>query len=285
MILIIGGTGRLGREAVRLLSASGIRQVRVLVRDPVKAVSLASTTVEIILGDIRDSKSLYRAMRNVGHVFVIPPNIHDQAEVEGLIYHTARRAGVSHVVKLSTVKADVNSTCRFFREHAIAEGYLKGSGVGFTILQPNSYMQNLLWFAQEIKSRGTFSLPMGDAQTAPVDVRDVACVAAAVLSEEIHGGVTYSITGPQKFSFADVAKELSTTMGREVKYRDVAPADFLAMLIRSGVPSRYAREVTAAWGVAREGKPTITDVVLKIARKKPRTFEQFSRDYANAFVC
>jgi uncharacterized protein YbjT (DUF2867 family) len=285
MILVIGGTGRLGLEAVRLLCASAVHRIRVLVRDPEKAAVLASRGVEIISGAITDTNSLGRAMRNVDRVFVIPPNIDNQAEVEGRIYRAAILAGVHHIVKLSTMKAEMNSACCFFKEHASAEEYLKRSGVEFTILRSNSFMQNLLWFAREINLRSTFSLPMGDAQTAPVDVRDVGAVAAAVLSEEIHGGVTYSITGPQKFSFADVAKELSTAMGREVKYRDVAPADFLAMLIRSGVPSWYARAVTAAWGVAREGKPTITDVVLKIARKKPITFEQFSRDYANAFVC
>lgn len=285
MILIIGGTGTLGREVVRLLSASGGHNLRLLVRDPAKAASLASTSVEIISGGIADANSLGRAMRNVERVFVIPPNIRDQAEVEGCIYRTARRIGVQHIVKLSTVKAEVNSTCRFFKEHAIGEGYLKGSGVGFTILRPNSFMQNLLWFAQEIKSRSTLSLPMGDAKTTPVDIRDVAAVAASVLLGQTHDGVTYNITGPEEFSFAEIARELSIAIGKEVQYCNVAPEEFTNMLILSGVPSCYARAVAAAWGVAREGRPTITNVVLKVAKKKPITFEQFSRDYANAFVC
>lgn len=285
MILIIGGTGRLGREAVRLLKARGTHNVRVLARDPVKAMNLASTGIEAVAGDIRDAKVLGRAMRNVERLFVIPPNVHDQGEVEGLIYQTARGAGVSHVVKLSTVKADVTSTCCFFKEHAIAEGYLKGSDVAFTILRPNSFMQNLLWFAPQIKSRGMLSLPMGDAKTAPVDIRDVAAVAVAILSGKNHDGVTYNVTGLKELSFAEIAQELSTVIGKDVQYCNVSPEEFTNMLLLSGVPSYYAKAVTAAWRVAREGRPTITDVVSEVAKKHPISLKQFARDYANAFVC
>lgn len=275
----------MGREIVRLLGARGTHAVRVLTRDPMKAAVLASTQVEIIAGEISNASSLAGAMRNVERALVIPPNLYDQAEVEGLIYRTARRVGVSHVLKLSTVKADVSSSCRFFNQHAIAEEYLKGSGMGATILRSNSLMQNLRWFTHEIKSRSTISLPMGDAKTAPVDLRDLAAVSVAVLSGKTRDGVTYNITGSEKLSFAEIAKELSKAIGKEVKYRDVEPAQFFNTLIRSGVPSWYAKAVAAAWAVAREGSPQITDVVLKVAKKNPITFEQFTRDYADAFVC
>src|SRR6185503_5322330 len=107
--------------------------------------------------------------------------------------------------KLSTVKANVDSPCYFFKQHAIAEGLLKASGVRFTILRCNSFMQNLLWFANEIKSKSMFSLPMGVAKTAPVDVRDVAAVASTIVTGEDHEGATYNISGPEKLSFAEIA--------------------------------------------------------------------------------
>ena len=285
MILVTGGTSRVGLEVVRQFSANGTRGVRVLVRHPEKVAALAGRGVEIISGDITDTDSLGRAMRNVERALVIPPNVPGQAEMEGRIYRTARLAGVHHIVKLSTVKADVNSPCCFFKEHAIAEEYLRGAGVGFTILGSNSFMQNLLWFAKEIKSKSTFSLPMGDAKTAPVDVRDVAAVAVAVLSGGGHGGAAYSITGPQELSFAEMAKELSTALGREVKYCDLAPTEFVEMLILSGVPSWHARAVAAAWSVARKERPRVTDDVAEITKKDPITFEQYTRDYADAFAC
>lgn len=284
MILVLGGTGRLGREAVRLLAAGGAHKVRVLVRDASKAAATAGAGVEIVAGGMTDADSLARALTGVECVFVIPPNVRGQAEVEGRIYRAARRAAVGHVVKLSTVKADANSPCYFFKEHALAEERLKASGVGFTILRSNSFMQNLLWFAKEIKSKGGFSLPMGDAKTAPVDIRDVAAVASAVLTGRAPHGATYNISGPEKLSFAEIAQKLSAATGKRIEYRDIPPAEFLNMLIQSEMPRWRARAVTASWTVARRGEPVVTGAVLGLTKRPPVTFEQFARCYADNFV-
>ncbi|HEX5886574.1 MAG TPA: NmrA family NAD(P)-binding protein [Pyrinomonadaceae bacterium] len=265
MILVLGATGRLGRETVKLLATSGMHKVRALVRE------------------MTDENSLAHAMRDVERVFTIPPNVRDQAEMENRIYQAALRAGVNYIVKLSTTKADVNSPCYFFKQHAIAEECLKASGVGFTILRSNSFMQNLLWFAKEIKTKSTFSLPMGDAKTAPVDIRDVAAVAAAILTGEAHHGAMYNISGPEKLSFADIGEKLSTALATRVEYRDIAPAEFLNMLIEIGIPEWYAEAVTASWTVARQGEPILTDVVSALTKKPPISFEQFARDHADQF--
>ena len=284
MILVLGGTGRLGHETVKLLSTSGTHKVRVLVRDPAKAAAFPDTGVEIVNGEMTDADSLAQAMRGVKRVFTIPPNIRDQAEMESCIYRAARRAAVSYIVKLSTVKADVNSPCHFFRQHAIAEEWLKTSGVAFTILRSNSFMQNLLWFAEEIKSKNRFSLPMGVAKTAPVDVRDVAAVASAILTGEARHDAMYNISGPGKLSFAEIAHTLSAVTGKRIEYRDIAPAEFLNILLRSGIPDWYAEALTASWTVARQGEPILTDSVSVLAKKAPITFEQFARDYADKFM-
>ena len=281
MILVLGGTGRLGRETVKLLSTSGTHKVRLLVRNP---AAFTGTGVEIVTGEMTDATSLAEAMRGVKRVFTIPPNIRDQAEMESCIHRAARRAAVSHIVKLSTVKADVNSPCHFFRQHAIAEESLKTSGVAFTILRSNSFMQNLLWFAKEIKSKGTFSLPMGDAKTAPVDIRDVAAVASAILTGEARHGATYNVSGPEKLSFVEIAHQLSAVIRKQIEYRDVAAGEFMNMLLRSEIPAWYAEAVTASWTVARQGEPVLTDSVSVLAKKSPMTFEQFARDYADTFT-
>ena len=281
MILVLGGTGRLGRETVRLLSASGPKKVRVLVRENANAAAFTGTSVEILTGEMTDENSLAHAMHDVDRVFTIPPNVRDQAEMENRIYQAARRAGVDYIVKLSTTKADINSPCYFFKQHAIAEECLKASGVGFTILRSNSFMQNLLWFANDIKAKSTFSLPMGVAKTAPVDIRDVAAVASAILTGEAHHGAAYNISGPEKLSFADIAQRLSAATGRQIEYRDIAPAEFLSMLIGAGIPGWYAEAVTASWTIARQGKPILTNAVSALTKKPPITFEQFARDHAD----
>ena len=283
MILVLGGTGRVGRETVKLLAASGRQKVRVLVRDHAKATAFSGTGVEIVTGEMTDAASLAQALHNVERVFTIPPNVRDQAEVESRVYRAARRAGVNHIVKLSTVKADPKSPCYFFQQHALAEQSLKDSGVAFTILRSNSFMQNLLWFAPEIKTKGSFSLPMGVAKTAPVDIRDVAAVAYEVLITEGHHGATYNITGPEKLSFVEIAQRLSAATGKQIEYRDVEPNDFLQMLLRAEIPRWYAEAVIASWTVARSGEPIVTDVVAELTKNPSKTFAQFARDYAAAF--
>ena len=290
MILVLGGSGRLGRETVKLLATHDAQQVRVLLRDRAKAaaftgsgVDITATAVEIITGELTDTASLAEALRNVERVFVIPPNVRDQAEMESRIYRASRRAGVSYIVKLSTTKADANSACYFFHQHALAEEHLKKSGVAFTILRSNSFMQNLLWFAPEIKTKSSFSLPMSVAQTAPVDIRDVAAVAATILNGDAHHGATYNITGPEKLSFGEIAQRLSAASGKQIEYRDVDPSEFLEMLLRPETPRWYAEAVTASWGVARESEPIVTDVVAALTNKPPLTFAQFARDYVHSF--
>ena len=287
MILVIGGTGRLGRETVKLLAASGRQKVRVLVRDHAKATAFTATGVDVVTGEITDADSLAQALRDVERVFTIPPNVREQAEIESRIYRAAQHAGVNHIVKLSTVKADPNSRCYFFQQHALAEQSLKDSGVAFTILRSNSFMQNLFWFAPEIKTKGSFSLPMGVAKTAPVDIRDVAAVASTILSTiprgDAHHGATYNITGPEKLSFAEIAQRLSAATGKQIQYRDVDPAAFLQMLLRAEIPGWYAEAVTASWTAAGASEPVVTNVIAELTNKPPLTFAQFARDYADAF--
>lgn len=177
-----------------------------------------------------------------------------------------------------------NVAAQGYDENREQEFYRQSSGLGATILRANSFMQNFLWFAAEIKSRSTLSLPMGEAKTAPVDIRDVAAVAAATLSGPAQAGVTYNITGPEKLSLAEIAAELSTAIRKDIKYCDVAPAEFLDTLILSGLPNWYARAVAAAWAVARKEEPKISDVVSEVVKKNPISFEQFTRDYASAFA-
>jgi len=284
VILVLGGTGRLGRETVKLLSTNGTSKVRVLVRDLTKTEAFTGRGVELVTGDMTDANSVVQAMRNVERVLTIPPNVEDQVEMESSIYRAAGRAGVDHIVKLSTVKADLNSPCYFFKQHAIAEECLKASGVAFTILRSNSFMQNLLWFAKEITSKNSFSLPMGHAKTAPVDIRDVAAVASAILTGEAHHGATYNISGPEKLSFAEMAQQLSAAIGKRIEYCDVAPAEFLNTLLSSEIPGWYAEAVTASWTVARQGEPILTDVVSVLTNKPAITFAQFARDYVDAFM-
>ena len=278
MILVTGGTGRVGGKLVESLLKAGER-VRVLTRNPQKAVSLHASGASIILGDLAQLKRVNAALCGCDRLISIPPNTLNQAEQEIQLFEAAKCAGIQHIVKLSTVKADPKSSCHFFRQHAIAEEYLKQSGVRFAILQSNSFMQNFVWFATEMRTQGTLSLPMQNAKTAPIDIRDVVHVAHEVATRSDTQGKTYNITGLELLSMREIAEKLSAAFNQDITYINVSPCEFKQTLLRAGLPEWRAEAITTSWQVASEGQPTVTDIVTRMTGRQPITFEHFVKDY------
>jgi uncharacterized protein YbjT (DUF2867 family) len=278
MILVTGATGRVGSKLVESLVKSGA-QVKGLVRNPQKAATLHELGVSVIFGDLDQSDCLDIALQGCDRLLSIPPNTINQAEQEIELFKRAKQAGVRQIVKLSTIKANLESSCHFFQQHAIAEEYLRRSSIRFTILQSNSFMQNFLWFTQEIRQQRTLSLPMGEAKIAPVDIRDLVSVASVILLEEGHGGRTYNLTGLERLSLQEIATIFSSALRQKILYHDTSPLDFQQILHQAGVPRWYAEAVVASWQIASREQPTLTDIVTEIGGKQPIPFETFVRDY------
>lgn len=282
MIIIAGATGRVGSKLVESLLKAG-EPVRVLTRNPQKAASLQAVGASVVLGDFTQLNALNAALSGCDRLMDIPPNTLNQAEQEIQLFEAAKSAGIQHIVKLSTVKANPESNCHFFKQHAIAEKYLKQSGVRFTILQSNSFMQNFLWFTPEIRTQGTFSLPMKEAKTAPVDIRDVVRVAHMVLTRMDGEGNIYNMTGLEMFPLKDIAEQLSASANKKITYINVSPCDFKQTLLQAGLHKWYAEAIVASWQVASEGHPTITNIVSEITGRRPIAFEQFVQDYSSSW--
>jgi uncharacterized protein YbjT (DUF2867 family) len=284
MIIVTGATGRVGSKLVESLLKAG-EPVRVLTRNPQKAASLQAFGASVILGDFTqlNTLKLRTALSGCDRLVSIPPNTLNQAEQEIQLFEVAKCTGIQHVVKLSTVKANPESTCHFFKQHAISEKYLKQSGVRFTILQSNSFMQNFLWFTPEMRAQETLSLPMKESKTSPVDIRDIVHVAHVVLTRKDYEGKTYNITGLEMLSLKDIAEQLSVATNKKITYINVSLCDFKRTLLQAGLHEWYAKAIVASWQVASEEQPTVTNVVAEITGRQPITFEQFVRDYKHAF--
>ena len=283
MILVTGATGRLGTKLVESLLMAG-QPVRALIRNADKADSFRAVGVSVVLGDLNQPNDIVSALDGCDRLMSIPPNTLTQAQQEIYLFQAAKRTDIKQVIKLSTVKANLRSACFFFRQHAIAEQYLQQSGLRFTILQSNSFMQNFLWFTPEISNRGTLSLPMQDSKVAPVDVGDVANVAHVLLTEKRdYPTETYNITGPTILSFKDIAAKLIAVFGKEVTYVDIPSDDFRQTLLQIGLQKWYAEAIVSAWEVASREQPTVTDAVQSITKKQPTTFEQFAETHRYAF--
>jgi uncharacterized protein YbjT (DUF2867 family) len=254
-----------------------------LVRNPAKADSLRLPNVELVQGDLDNPASLDAALAGVERAFIVTAV--DQRCVGWFrnFFEAAKRAGTPHVVKYSGMGAGVANSV-IHRQHFETDEMLRKSGLGYTILQPNSFYQNMLWSAGTIKDHGAFYLPMGDAKQSLVDVRDIADVTVEVLTGKGHEGQTYEITGPEALSYHDVAAVLTRVLGKSVKYVSVPLAAAKESMLKAGMPAWNADAVTEIYSVFATGQYAYTtDVVQHVTGKPPMTFEQFARDHASAF--
>ena len=282
-ILITGPTGTIGRELTTMLSERGIR-FRAMVRLPKDAQALAALPgAHVVMGDFNDPATIAQSLRGIERAFLLT-NSSEQAEAQQLAFVAeAQRAGLRHLVKLSQLAADVDSPVRFLRYHAVVEQAIRASGMAFTFLRPNLFMQGLLGFGAMI-AQGNFFAAIGEARISTIDIRDIAAVAATALTESGHEGKTYTLTGPQALTHAEMADEFSTVLGHPVTFVDISPETMRDALIGAGFPTWQADGLIEDYAhYSRNEASVVTSTVREVTVKSPRTFADFARDYAPAF--
>ena len=219
-MILVTTAGKVGAETARLLAGRG-ELVRVLVRDPEKATALAQAGAEVTQGDLEVPATIDAAMKGISTVVLVSPAIPAQ---ELNVIASAARAGAGHVVKI-TSKASADSPIARRRGQAEIENGLIASGLGYTLLRSNAYMQNFLMAAPSIAKTSSFGSAAGDGRVGMIDTRDVAAVAAEIAAAPApHAGKTYWPTGPEAITFSDAAAALSKVTGRPITFESVAAA-------------------------------------------------------------
>ena len=284
MILITGATGTNGIEIVKLLSRMGV-PCRALVRSSEKSGVLENLPrVEVAYGDFADRDTLTPALEGIDRALLISSIDPKLPELQGNFIRAAQAAGVRYVVKFSGMDADVRSEWRFLQWHGEVEKTLEDSGLAFTHLQPNQFMQVYLRFQPTIASQGKFYAASKDAFVSPVDVRDIAAVAAAVLTESGHEGKTYVITGPETLTYSQVADKLSSAIGKKVTYVDTPLEAAKKAILDGGAPEWFADGQMEQFRVRWQGKQSrVTSTIADVAKKEPIAFDDFARDFAAYF--
>jgi len=279
-VILVTTAGKVGSEAVRLLRQRGL-PVRVLMRNREKAGALAEMGAEIAAGDLAVPRTIDEAMAGVTTVVLVSGGL--PAQELGVI-HSAVRAGVAHVIKI-TSDASADSPIARRRWHAAIEAGLAASGLGHTLLRSNAYMQNFLALAPTIAQTGGFGSSAGTGRVGMVDARDVGAVAAAIAAAPApHVGKTYRLTGPELLAYSDVAAALSTVLGRPITYRTLSFEDDKAAMIRAGVPAQVAEMNAQFFGLIAAGDAAwLSEDVPSLLDRPARTFRQFAVDYAAAF--
>lgn len=282
-ILVTGASGNVGSELVRQLAAAG-HQVRAFVKNEASAKNLPTHKVELAFGDYARPATLEAAMRGVDAVYALTP-VAEQATAWMIdIIDAAKRARVKHVVKHSGYGAHAQGVTEIARRHAAGDEHLRNSGLSYTILQPNSYMQNLLWQAGSIQQQGAIYLPLGDAKQSVVDVGDIAAVAVKVLTEPGHDKKTYVLSGPQSLSLAEQAAIIAAARGKPVQYVAVPPAAAEEAMKSQGMPAWNAHTIADFMAyVATGAYADVTGDVKAILGREPTSFTEFVARHLDAF--
>jgi uncharacterized protein YbjT (DUF2867 family) len=201
--------------------------------------------VEFVNGDFDDASSLDAVLAGVEQAFPLSPSSPEQVARETNFIRAAKRAGVRHVVKFSILGAAPDSPSRLIRRHGEAEQVLEDSGIAFTTLRPHYFMQNLLWYIDDIKSQGVFYASLPETyKHSHVAARDNAAVAAAALTEPGHEGKVYHITGSEALTYRDVAEMLSQAIGKKVRY-DSSRENYATFLNKVGLHADEVLELDA----------------------------------------
>lgn len=279
MILITGASGNVGKEVLNQIAQTGAR-IRAAYQSPAKAG--APSGVEIAIVDFNKPDTLKAALKGVDRVFLVGPPTAQLPALERKAVDVFAGAGIRQLVKLSAMGG---RGATFTRQHAESEDYILASGIPYTFLRPNGFMQNFINYnGQTINTQNAFYGSEADGRVSHIDIRDIGAVAVRVLTEDGHLGKAYTMTGPQALTNTEIAQKISAAAGREIRFVNLPPADLKRALLSAGLPEWNADALVDLQRLYREGKAAaITHDVEQIVGRKPIAFEQFLEDHRDAF--
>jgi uncharacterized protein YbjT (DUF2867 family) len=207
------------------------------------------------------------------------------ASHERNIIDIASSNGVKHVVKVSVIGADSESPIHLGNSHVRVEQHLKASGLSYTILQPHSFMQNILGNLTTIKDHGAMYGTMGEGTIPMIDARDIGEAAAQILMEpSAHLNKTYLLTGPQSISYSEIAKTISDITGKTINYITVPDEAARGSMLEMGLPGWLVEDLLTLNKLFNSGvgKEVSHDLEL-ILGHSPRTIKNFISDHVFLF--
>jgi uncharacterized protein YbjT (DUF2867 family) len=275
-ILVTGATGKVGSAVAEALAGRGI-DVRAATR---KTTRLKWTDrLQPVLFDFNDPGLHRAALDEVSGVFLISPPLDPEAPARLIPFiDRAREKKVKHIVFLSALGADKNERSPL----EIIERHLKQSGLAFTILRPNFFMENFSggWAFAMIES-GELRAAAGDGKTSFISVTDIAETAAAAFQKKLYGS-EFNLTGPEALSYGKAVEIISAVSGRTVTYRPITEMEMMQGARKQGMPESSIQYLVQLLAMVRKGlMATITDDVRKVTGKVPDSFEKFARRNAD----
>lgn len=281
LILLTGATGNVGRELARILHSQG-HPIRAAVVSAADARNLPHANIPWTQFDFGDPASYGAAFAGVDRLFLMrPPHISDIDRYIKPVIDYAASHGVRQIVFLSLIGAEKNRVV----PHAKVEKLLQVGPTPYTLLRCGFFMQNLsTTHRQDIAEHDDIFVPAGRGKTAFIDVRDIAAVAARVLTEPGHDNRAYPLTGSEALDYYQTAAIFTEVLGRSIRYSSPTPWRFAWRMWRRGHPLSYVGVVSAIYMTTRFGlAESIDPTAASLLGRPPITMRQFVTDNASAW--
>jgi uncharacterized protein YbjT (DUF2867 family) len=279
-ILVIGGTGTVGRQVLSRLVATDM-QVRVLARNP--GVARLPREVEVVRGDLTVAETLDPCLDGIDTVFLIwtaTPSAVAPA-LERILKRAQRIVFLSAPIKTAHPLFQQLNPLRAMVEQI--EMLIESSGRQWTFLRPGMFAANALsWWAPQIRSDDVVRWPHLAAPTAPIDERDIAAVAVRTLCDDGHAGAEYVLTGPQSLSQFEQVSTIGRAIGRSLRIEEISPDEARRELL-TVIPLPGVNMLLQAWAAAIGQAAHVTSTVAEITGAPAKTFLEWATDHAAEF--
>ncbi|MBV9032910.1 MAG: NAD(P)H-binding protein [Acidobacteriaceae bacterium] len=279
-ILVIGGTGTVGREVISQLQAMGA-PVRVLTRNPDTA--RLPSQVEVVRGDLTQPESLAGCLNGIDTVFLVwtaPPRTAAPV-LERIAKHAQRIVFLSAPLKTAHPLFQQPNPGRALGEHI--EQLIETSGLQWTFLRPGMFAANALgWWGPQIREGQVVRWPYLAVPTAPIHERDIAAVAVHALCEDGHTVAEYVLTGPQSLSQYEQISAIGRVIGRSLSIEEISPEEARRELLTI-MPAPVMNMLLNAWAAAVGQPAFVTSTVEEIIGTPARTFLDWATDHAAEF--
>jgi NAD(P)H dehydrogenase (quinone) len=283
-VLVMGATGQVGGSVASLLSKQPQLDVVAAARNPAKAAHLG---VPVLHLDLDQIETFAPALEGIDRIFMATAYTVDMLRQSKDLVNIAKKAGVNQIVHLGAC-GDDDTRVAHYGWHQFIERYIEWSGIMFTHLRPEIFMQNLLGYGGESYVReGVIRHYVGDARLSWVDCEDVAAVAGACLADpQRHAGKTYRL-GYEAKNYHEIAETFTEVLGQPFSYEPRLPSEFLRNVLAAGAEPAYMKCVFDSYSDLTEGKDLAADQVFDnfecITGGHPRTIAEFARRYADQF--
>jgi uncharacterized protein YbjT (DUF2867 family) len=275
MILVTGASGNAGGAVVRALVDAG-EEVRALVREADRSVLPAG--VDVATGDLNRPETLRAPVTGVKAAFLL-------SGYDGLaeMLSQMRHAGVERAVLLSSSAAPSGDTTNAVaRYHIASEAAVRESGLGWTFLQPNSFMTNTLQWVPQLREGNLVRAPFAHVRVATIHPDDIGAVAAEALTSKAHEGRAYRLSGPESLLPADRVRVLSEVLGRELRFEG-QPNEEARAEMSEAMPAEYVDAFFRFFADGELDESEVLPTVEEVTGRPPRTFEQWASEHADAF--